>query len=535
MVTLRKRLSTLTVAAALTLAALANSVTVAPVLHFYPDDPIRVEPSPLPVHNPKPQDIDDFADFLVQSVRPNPRPPTPSLAVNTLGEVPDSLWYINRHASHRMSIAELQRGPGSDRAPVPPFVVAGAKTQGITPGFRMRDSKGRLYFVKPDPQSNPEMATAADVIGSKFFYALGYFTPENYIVEMRPEDLSISEQAMITGASGKPRHMQKRDLDEIFERVPRTRRGAYRFMASLKVDGQSMGPFRYEGTRSDDPNDIIPHERRRDLRGLSVFCAWLNHTDAKGGNSLDTLIEQDGIPVIRHHLIDFGAILGSDSDMPKNPRFGHEFIIPPGHTVGTAIVAFGLDVKPWETARFPHIPAVGNIEAATFVPEQWHSNYPNPAFLSAQPGDRFWAAKQIMAFTEQDIRALVETGQFSDPQAVDYLTRVLVERRDKIGRAYLSKGLALDGFKVQNGRLQFEDLAAKYGVAARRARQIAWSRYDNETGRSQPLTGASDFTLPRARTGEYYRASISSGGDRIDLYVRAAASGFEVVGIQRSL
>src|SRR2546421_11464106 len=31
--------------------------------------------------------------------------------VNALDEVPDSSWYTNRHALHRMSIDELTRGP----------------------------------------------------------------------------------------------------------------------------------------------------------------------------------------------------------------------------------------------------------------------------------------------------------------------------------------------------------------------------------------------------------------------------------------
>jgi len=66
-----------------------------------------------------------------------------------------------------------------------------------------------------------------------------------------------------------------------------------------------VGPFRYEGTRSDDPNDIVPHEARRDLRGLFVFCAWLNHTDAKAANSLNALVQEDGVTFIRHYLIDF--------------------------------------------------------------------------------------------------------------------------------------------------------------------------------------------------------------------------------------
>ena len=42
-----------------------------------------------------------------------------------------------------------------------------------------------------------------------------------------------------------------------------------------------------------------------------------------------------------------------------------------------------------------------------------------------------------MAFTDEMIRAVVKTGQFSDPAAERHLADVLIKRRDKIGRAYL--------------------------------------------------------------------------------------------------
>jgi len=351
---------------------------------------------------------------------------------------------------------------------LPPFIVDGAKTEGITPGFRVTDAKGRLYLVKPDPIDNPEMATAADVIGARFFYALGYYTPQNYLVYLARADLKVRPGATIDGLGGKKRPMLERDLDDMLRLAPRRKDGWYRMMASRTMEGELIGPFRYEGTRPDDPNDTIPHQDRRDLRGLRVFCAWLNHTDSKSINSLDTIVEEGGVRFVRHYLIDFGAILGSDSDMPKNARFGNEYIIPKAGHALTRMVALGLDVMSWESASYGHLKVVGRLESRVFDPEKWKSNYPNPAFLRHLSDDEYWAAKQVMAFTDEDIRAVVETGDYSDPRAVEYITRVLIERRDKIGRTYFSKLLPLDNFTVSGGAVSFDDLAVKHGLTQAR-------------------------------------------------------------------
>ena len=61
-----------------------------------------------------------------------------------------------------------------------------------------------------------------------------------------------------------------------------------------------------EGVRDDDPNDTVPHEHRRELRGLRVFAAWLNHTDMKEDNTLDMFVEEGGRHFVKHHLVDFG-------------------------------------------------------------------------------------------------------------------------------------------------------------------------------------------------------------------------------------
>ena len=120
--------------------------------------------------------------------------------------------------------------------------------------------------------------------------------------------------------------MTARDIDDVLLKTPRDKDGMYRGLASLTIAGDIIGPFRYYGTRSDDPNDIVDHEDRRDLRGLYVFAAWLNHTDSKSINSLDSVVEEDGRRFIKHFLIDFGAILGQRQLRSQEPARGNVFL-----------------------------------------------------------------------------------------------------------------------------------------------------------------------------------------------------------------
>lgn len=508
---------------------------------FYTDDPIQVAPKPISVGKPEKLKINNLYDYFYQTYRQNTRPGSPSLDINTIGEVPDSAWFANRHGKRRMSREELKRGAGNDNVPLPPFKITGAKTEGITPGFQMRDSKNRLYFVKPDPISSPELSTSADVIGSKFFYAIGYYTPENYIAKLKPSDWTIAKDAKITGVGGMPRAMVSKDLKDIMAKVPLLPDGSFRVVASLGISGKGIGPFRYEGTRSDDPNDIVPHQQRRELRGLHVFCAWLNHTDAKSANSYDSVIQEGATSFVRHYLMDFGSAFGSDGDVAKDARFGHEYQIP---TAGAAIlktVSLGLWAQDWERARYPKLKAAGRIEAETFDPEKWKPNYPNQAFMNRLPDDEFWAAKIVMSFSDGDIRAIVETAEYSNSRVVDYLVATLAKRRDKIGQTYFSKVLPLDSFRVANGQLLFDDLAEKSGFRKAQTYRIAWSRFDNTSGATTPLPEEISFSVPTAfaaaSVGSYFSAKIlAQGGDRksVTVYLRKRSDGAEVVGIERA-
>ena len=507
---------------------------------FYPDDPIQADPKPISVKEVKKVKIYDLYDYFYQTGRQKPQTSRPAMGINTLGEVPDSAWFTNRHGRTRMTLDALKRGAGDENAPLPPYVIVGAKTEGISPGFRMRDAKGRVYFVKPDPVTNPKLNTGADVLGSKFFHAIGYNTPENYFAKIRKSNWTVDKEAKISLPDKIFRKMVKHDLYNILESASELPDGSYRVTASLAILGKDLGPFRYEGTRSDDPNDIIPHEDRRDLRGLFVFCAWLNHTDAKAANSFNALVQDDGTAFIRHYLIDFGSAFGSDGDAAKDARLGHAYQIPTAGAALKSLLGLGLYSPDWERAVYPKLKAVGRIESDVFDPERWKPNYPNPAFLHRRPDDEYWAAKIVMAFTDDDIRALVETGEYGDPRVVDYLVTTLAQRRDKIGRTYLSKVLSLDNFRVGNGELFFEDLSVKYKFRPALEYRISWSKLDNRSGALTPLPEETSFRLPRqitsAADGDYFAARIHGGSDErksVTVYLRRKAAVHEIVGIER--
>jgi hypothetical protein len=182
-------------------------------------------------------------------------------------------------------------------------------------------------------------------------------------------------------------------------------------------------------------------------------------------------------------------------------------------------------------ADYPDLPAVGRLDWDTFEPEKWKSNYPNPAFDSRTPGDTFWAAKRVMAFSDEAIRAMVATAEYTDPKATEYVTRAIIERRNRVGRAFLDDVLPLDAFRVSEGSLQFDDLAVRYGLAQPRKFTIAWSTFDNERETRTAIPGASGAQVPKAQA-EYLTAEIRGAepGKTVAVYLR----GSKVVGIDRT-
>jgi hypothetical protein len=384
------------------------------------------------------------------------------------------------------------------------------------------------------------MATAADVMGALFIYAAGYDVPENYILVGSREDFLLSKDAKIKRAYGKDHRLNENELRQIFGRIPREADGSFRLMASLSLPPKIAGPFRYTGIRSDDPNDLVPHQQRRDLRGLEVLFAWVNHTDAKGGNSLDTVEGEGENGRFVHHLLDFGDSFGSDSDIKKDPRHGREYIFLP--MTLSRMYSLGLAPADWETVHYPHeLKAVGNFTAAAFDPLAWKANYPNPAFVQMTPLDGYWGAKRVMAFRDEQIRAIVEEGRFQDPRVVDYITRVLESRRDAIGRAWFNQVLPLEGFRIVDDHLGFDDLAVQYGFSSPSHYQTSWFLWHNEAQQKEDVPTSENSVLPNTfkslPAGSYIgcRIALEHADKRsVTIYFRHEGENWKLVGISRA-
>jgi hypothetical protein len=391
--------------------------------------------------------------------------------VNALDEAPNSTWFTNRIGLFPMSPEAVARGSGSGEGPDrgATWTIVKAKTEGVTPGFNIRDAKGVVHLIKFDPPGCPGMTTAAGVISNRILYAAGYGVPEDVAVTFRREDLVLGEKVSLTLPDGTKRPMTVGDIDSILAKVERSADGSWRALASRFLSGKPVGPFDYKGRRKDDPNDHVNHENRRELRGLRMFAAWINHFDTKQHNSLDMYVEDGDRHYVKHYLIDFASTLGAGAKGPT-PRYGWEYTVDPSAFFGR-LFALGIHEDAWRLSRRPEgLDEVGYWESARFDPLEFKPLQPNTSFANLTDRDGYWAAKIISAFTDEHLEAIVAVAGYENPDAAKYVARILGERRDTIARLFFDRVPPLDFFAVTTSadgahRVAFHDLAVERGYA----------------------------------------------------------------------
>ena len=393
-------------------------------------------------------------DPIVQTVD-RPRQ-APAADTNALDELPDSTWFVNRIGVRAVSPAEAARGPDTVGPPEPPYQIVKPKRGGGNPGFIVSDARGVRYLVKFDTLDNPEQQTGSNVVVNRIFWTLGYHVPADHVVYFRRDQLQLT--AEIRRKYG----ITDREVDDMLAAASR-RGAAIRATASQLLDGIPRGGWPRTGVRGDDANDRVAHERRRALRGLRVFAAWLGHTDMKEDNTLDMYVGEPGRGHLVHYLVDFGEALGGHQSEKSQLQVGWEY----GWDWGAqtkALVAFGLWKRPWEGQTETPWKSVGYFGASHFDPRGWRERYPYDPFQHMDRADAYWAAKLVMRFDRPMIEAIVAAGQFSEPGAARYLVDTLMARRAKIGAAYLDAVTPLDRIEIRDGSLCAVDLARAYGV-----------------------------------------------------------------------
>ena len=534
---------------ALSVGTMAVLATVASMQgqRFYPDDPITRVPESQDASKAAPYDPSQMYELMFNLFVVSGYTPSGLRAqnLNTIDEVPDSSWFTNRVGTRTITNDELVRGPNVGAPPDPSkWVLTREKTSGAHPGFTAMDAKGETWFLEFDPPYYPEAATAAVVIATKIFWALGYNQVETYLTTFDPAKSSIAPEATLRRPNGKRTPFTQDDVNAILERVARNPDGTYRVVAGRQLPGRILGPFMYAGTRPDDPNDLVPHQNRRELRALRVFGAWTSLTDMKVANTIDSVIEENGKSIIKHYLQDVGSTFGM-----SNARYewdlGWEYFYegPPSRK---RLFTLGFGLSPWQTVHYVEYPSVGKFEGKVFDPRTWRPQTPVPAYMELRADDAFWAARRVAAFTDEMVRTAVHTGEFSDPAAEKYLADVLIERRETIKRIYLTEVNPIVTPRLDANGLTFENAAIAAGVARGPvAYRASWMLFNNMTGATVRLSETKSATTTIAAPTDlpatgFIAVDVSADSDTypswkqpVRVYFRREGGGWKLVGLDR--
>jgi hypothetical protein len=487
-------------------------------------------------------------------------PAGPAVNVNAFDEVPDSSWFTNRLGRVGMSPEEIARGACDSRVldpnmPDGSWVIDKGKDNGANPGFRVNVPRLGKFMLKPDLAEEPERATGATAVASRIYHAVGYFAPCDSIVYFRPSILRLTPGLQVTNNQGVTKPFDADALARILEGASH-RGGLVRMVASQWLPGKPLGPYSYDGLRDDDPNDVIPHEDRRELRAARLIAAWLNHFDAREQNTMDVFLpanpaRRDGPGHVRHYIMDLGDCFGSVWPIDAFSRqFGHAYLFDVPYLTED-FVTLGAIERPWERAR-----RVGGIfnyfSSRDFDPELWRSEYPNPAFGRMTEADGAWVARILAHFEDHLVAAAVEVGAY-DAASTRYLTQTLIKRRDAILRRYLSRLSPIGGLHIERSELCGVDFARKSRTVPQetvsfRARHHAGGALEPKgplivtaaaTGRVcvRLVHTSGDAGPPDADPARYLVVDISNGYSRgplrAHLYDLGPRRGFRLVGIER--
>ena len=486
-----------------------------------------------------------------------------SVNVNSMDEVPDSAWFTSRLGNRAVSLEELRLAGCSPDVILDPehaadgsWIIDKGKIEGETPGFRMNVPGKGKYFVKAESLDNaPERMAASGVIGAAVYHAAGYNTACEQVVYVRPAVLKLLPGLVSRqGNFGDLKRFDQKALDEMLAHSTK-RDGLVRLSASARIRGYGLGQFRYEGTRDDDPNDVIPHEDRRELRGMRVLAAWIDRHDAREANTFDSWLADaktgaDSSPGhVIHYQLDMNETLGSLWAWDEiSRRLGQSYVVDWGDTTAD-FFSLGSIARPWDTVAMTTGREIfGYFDVKHFDPDGWKNEYPNKAFSRMTERDGAWMARILAHFTPEMVATLAKMGDFTDPGNTAFLATTLQGRLDRLLERYLTKLSPIADLRMENGStLCGVDLAEWRGLRdpARffyrsRSHKSGWLTVTRRPAGGVCVTlphvaadGGSRDDAPERYVSIVIEDGVAKGPLVAHLYDLGPSRGYRLVGIER--
>ena len=484
-----------------------------------------------------------------------------SVDVNSLDEVPDSAWFQNRIGARPMTPRQIELGACTpDRlldgttAGDGTWIIDKGKGDGSTDGFRVDIPGHGKYMFKADDTDTPEHSSAAQTVGAKVYYATGYYTTCEQVVYFRPSALKLTPGLHWEHNFGEEETFDRTALEKVLGHCPK--RGEFvRMQASEWLAGHGLGGFQYEGTRRDDPNDVVPHEDRRELRGKRVVDAWMDWFDDRRGNTFDSWIAarpgpDDASPGrVIHYQMDTSEALGSEWNWPQiSRRLGYAYVVDWGD-MARDLVMLGTRFETWDTIhKTPGMELFAYFNVRDFVADQWKNEYPISPFSRMTERDGAWMARILARFTPEDVRVLAKTADFTTAPDTAFLIEVLEGRLQKILERYLTRLSSITEVHVEGTSvLCGVDLAEWRGLrdaSAFRytARMLGggWLAVERRAGSRVCVTlprVAADGGIPDDAAERYVRVriedAVSWGPLVAHLYDLGPTRGYRLAGLER--
>ncbi len=513
---------------------------------FKPDPVIWDVYDKAPVEQPEKRNYNRYAYSVDQLIHRqlddliDPVDPPPAMNTNSLDEVPNSSWFTNRIGRGYLmgnQVADGACSPENSPEKSKPWEILRIESSEPVLSVRMADSKGREFTLKFDSKTFPEAITASEVIASRLLYAAGYNVPASYIVSFTLRDLAVNDNSLYS------------EFETLLSHVYAMGDGGFRAVAIVEPDGIDCGASPLSGVRDDDPNDLIPHEHRRELRALRVFYAWIGHVLFTPDNVRDYYNDSH----LQHYLVGFDDCFGSYFITDQNSHAGYDYLALDMQETVEGLFTFGLGAEPWENVKSKSYTLAGPYyDSENFDPSKWKPLVPSACFSQLTPQDIFWAAKIISSFGEEHLSAAIRQGQITSSAASQYLTQVLKDRRkaiiewgfsqvcpvDDISLTFKRQGLVLKfmNLAVKNSIVKPADIKYRFRILDRKRNVLR----DFKSGSSPefvipkkglPLSGNDNYLIVEIRMFDQSKSSVSLPVSAH--FLGGQESGFSLIGIER--